>query len=101
MTVQQALEQDTPPTAPPRASHARAWRARGAGFAVKLILMGVVNALGVMAIISALNVQSWLLVAITVVLLVVADVVYFTRRALPLKYLLPGLFFLAVFAKTR
>ncbi|MBZ4485777.1 ABC transporter permease subunit [Microbacterium sp. cx-55] len=97
MTVQQVIEQDTPPTDPRRESHARAWRAHGVGFVVKVILMGVVNALGIMAIISALSVQSWLLVGVTTILLIAADIVYFTRRALPLKYLMPGLVFLLVF----
>ncbi|WP_159501416.1 ABC transporter permease subunit [Microbacterium sp. 18062] len=96
MTVQQAA-QTALPDEPPRESHARGWRGPGWGFIVKVVLMALVNALGVMAIISALSVQSWLILTVAVVLLLVADVVYFTRRALPLKYLMPGLVFLLVF----
>jgi arabinogalactan oligomer/maltooligosaccharide transport system permease protein len=78
-------------------SHARAWRGMGAGFIVKLLLMGLVNAGGVLAIISAARAESWLILSVTILLLVIVDIVYFTRRALPLKYLLPGLIFLFVF----
>lgn len=81
----------------PPESHARSWSGPGWGFLVKLLLMMVVNAIGVMAILSAYNAGSWVVLAVLVVLLLAADVIYFTRRALPLKYLYPGLVFLAVF----
>jgi arabinogalactan oligomer / maltooligosaccharide transport system permease protein len=85
-------------TAPPPAEpHGRRWSGPGWGFLVKLALMAVVNAVGLMAIISAFQAESWLVAGIAIVLLVAADVVYFTKKALPLKYLLPGLSFLLVF----
>lgn len=85
------------PALKPRESHARVWRGLGWGFLVKLVLMAGVNALGILTILSALAAESWLILAVIVLLLVVADVVYFTKKALPLKYLLPGLVFLLVF----
>ncbi|MGW9114679.1 ABC transporter permease subunit [Microbacterium sp. NPDC055683] len=78
-------------------SHARGWRGIGAGFVVKLLLMAVVNALGVAVVLAAWQAESWVVLGASVVLLVLADWIYFTRRALPLKYLFPGLAFLAVF----
>jgi len=87
----------TPPSRPPRESHARSWRGIGWGFIVKLIVMGLINALGIMAILSAFSAQSWILLGVTAALVLAADVVYFTKRALPLKYLMPGLVFLLVF----
>jgi arabinogalactan oligomer/maltooligosaccharide transport system permease protein len=81
----------------PADSHARGWRGRGLGFLVKLALMALVNALGLAAIISAIGAESWLILGITIALLVAADVIYFTKRALPLKYLYPGLVFLLAF----
>jgi len=78
-------------------SHARGWRGLGWGFIVKLLLMGVVNAFGVTVILAAVRTESWVILAASVILLLAADVVYFTKRALPLKYLLPGLIFLFVF----
>ncbi|MFT4156470.1 MAG: ABC transporter permease subunit [Microbacterium sp.] len=78
-------------------SHARSFRGLGWGFLIKLALMALVNAFGVMAAISAWNARSWLVLGVVVLLVAIADWVYFTRRALPLKYLLPGLVFLLVF----
>lgn len=96
MTMQ-AASQDTRPEGPPRESHARAWRGTGWGFVVKLILMGLINAGGVMAILSAFAAESWLILGVTAALVIAADIVYFTKKALPLKYLMPGLVFLLVF----
>jgi len=88
---------DEPTALSQRESHARGWRGLGWGFVAKLALMAIVNAFGVMAIFSAFAAESWVILAVTAVLLVIADLVYFTRRALPLKYLLPGLTFLLIF----
>ncbi|MFD4958551.1 ABC transporter permease subunit [Microbacterium sp. NPDC058389] len=94
---------DAPPSppatvdAPPRESHARRWRGPGWGFVVKLVLMALVNAFGVMTLLSAFRAESWVVFCGMLVLLLAADIVYFTRRALPLKYLVPGLVFLLVF----
>ena len=67
------------------------------GFVVKLLLMGIVNAFGLTVILSAYRAESWVVLGIMVALLVLVDVIYFTKRALPLKYLAPGLAFLFVF----
>lgn len=80
-----------------REPHSRRWRGSGWGFVVKLVLMMLVNAFGILAIVAAFRVESWIILGVLVVLLVVADVVYFSKRALPLKYLLPGLIFLLTF----
>ncbi|MFC8193410.1 ABC transporter permease subunit [Cellulomonas sp. NPDC057328] len=77
--------------------HARRWDGRGGGFLVKLALMALVNAVGVSVLWAAYAQESWAIFAASLVLLVVADWVYFSRRALPLKYILPGLGFLLVF----
>jgi arabinogalactan oligomer/maltooligosaccharide transport system permease protein len=100
MTVDAPTTPASPPdTAHPqsRESHARRWRGPGWGFLAKVALMALVNAFGVMALISAFRAESWVVFGATLVLLAAADVVYFTKRALPLKYLLPGLVFLLVF----
>lgn len=80
-----------------RESHARGFRGLGWGFLLKLALMALVNAFGIMTAISAWTAESWVVLGVIVLLVVIADWVYFTRRALPLKYLLPGLIFLLVF----
>ncbi|MCP2637767.1 ABC transporter permease subunit [Microbacterium sp. HD4P20] len=98
------VDAPTTPASPPQTtgtpggeSHARRWRGPGWGFLAKIALMALVNAFGVMALISAFRAESWVVFGATLVLLLAADVVYFTKRALPLKYLLPGLVFLLVF----
>ncbi|WP_444662641.1 ABC transporter permease subunit [Cellulomonas sp. CW35] len=93
-----AIAGDSPP--PPRRareSHARSWNGFGVGFLAKLGLMAVINALGLAAVWSAFVNGAWVLLGAMVVLLVLADWIYFTRRHVPLKYLFPGLAFLAVF----
>ncbi|MCC2333574.1 ABC transporter permease subunit [Cellulomonas wangsupingiae] len=67
------------------------------GTLVKIALMAVINALGVFGILAAWREGHMGILASMVVLLVVADWVYFSRRTLPLKYVLPGLAFLLVF----
>ncbi|MGW8568046.1 ABC transporter permease subunit [Isoptericola sp. NPDC055881] len=69
----------------------------GAGFAVKIVLVALVDALGVFAVLAAWRAGSWGILAAMLALLVAANWVYFTKRALPLKYILPGLAFLLVY----
>ncbi len=89
------------PLQPPSTSlsepHGRRWNGVGWGFLVKLVVMAVINAFGLMGIFAAFQAQAWLILGAAIALLVAADIVYFTKRALPLKYLLPGLAFLLVF----
>ncbi|WP_372458810.1 ABC transporter permease subunit [Cellulomonas xiejunii] len=67
------------------------------GVFVKIALMAVVNALGVFGVLAAWREGHMGILAAMVALVVVADWVYFSRRTLPLKYILPGLAFLLVF----
>lgn len=69
----------------------------GRGFWVKLVIMAIINAVGVMIIFSAAQAQSWGILAGMAGLLIAADWVYFSKRALPLKYILPGFAFLLVY----
>jgi len=92
----------TPPTPAARRAalpepHGRRWNGLGWGFLVKLAIMAVINAFGLLGIVAAYRAESWVILAVAVLLLVAADIVYFTKRALPLKYLLPGLAFLLIF----
>lgn len=84
------------PRTSPRAdrSHARTFTR---GFLVKLVLMATIDALGVYAVLAAWDAQAWGILAAMVALLVAANWVYFSRRPLALKYILPGLAFLLVF----
>ncbi|WP_265522042.1 ABC transporter permease subunit [Oerskovia flava] len=67
------------------------------GFLAKLLLVMLVDALGLYGILAAGAVGSWGIVAFLVVALVVVNWVYFSRRAVPAKYLVPGLLLLFVY----
>ena len=57
---------------------------------IKIILVGLVDALLIAAIARAWQAEWWLAVGFFVFALIAVNVVYFTGRALPFKYLLPG-----------
>lgn len=98
MSVPQGtVSESAPPLRTPSEPHGRRWNGLGWGFLVKLLLMAIVNAFGLAGIFTAVQAESWIIAVAAAVLLIAADVVYFTKRALPLKYLLPGLGFLLVF----
>jgi len=80
-----------------RESHARNWRGLGGGFVVKLVLMALINAFGVLVVLSAYRVENWFILVGMVLIVAIADWVYFAKRTIPLKYLLPGLVFLFTF----
>ena len=85
----------TPTKQSPRLSHAR--DISRPGFYVKLVLMMLVNAFGLYGIMAAYGQQEWGVLAFLAIALIVVDFVYFTKRAIPAKYLVPGLIFLIVF----
>ena len=85
----------TPTQQSPRLSHAR--DLSRPGFYLKLVLMMLVNALGIYGIMASYGQEEWGVLAFLVLTLIVVNYVYFSKRAIPAKYLLPGLVFLIVF----
>jgi len=89
---------DSPPSDGPRtrgdSSPARNF---SKGFFVKLALVGLIDAIGLYGILTAVAVEQWAIVGFLVVALAAVNWAYFSRRALPAKYLLPGLVFLLVY----
>ncbi len=79
----------------PQLSHAR--DITRPGFYVKLVLMALVNAFGIFGIMASWANKEWVVLAFLALTLVIADYVYFSKRAIPAKYLMPGLVFLAVY----
>ncbi|GEN78583.1 ABC transporter permease subunit [Actinotalea fermentans] len=67
------------------------------GLIVKIALMALVNAFGAYVVLAAWAEGSFGILWSMVALVVVADYVYFSRRSLPMKYILPGLVFLLVY----
>jgi len=82
------------PSRPRNASHARDF---GRGFFLKLALVGLVDAFGVYLAMTAFGQGAMGVFWGMVVVLVAVNWVYFSRRALPMKYLVPGLVFLLVY----
>jgi len=77
---------------------AKASRSTTAGnLIVKLVLVGLLDALLIISIATAVTAQWWLAVVFFVILLVAVNGIYLTRWSMPLKYLLPGLAFMIVF----
>ena len=79
----------------PQFSHAR--DIARPGFYIKLVLMALVNAFGIYGILASWTNQELFVLGFLVVTLLIADYVYFSKRAIPAKYLMPGLVFLAVY----
>ena len=67
------------------------------GWIIKILLLGAADAVAVAGLIMAIDHEAWGYVAVLGLTLVALNVVYLPRRFVPMKYLLPGLFFLTVF----
>ncbi|RCS60151.1 ABC transporter permease subunit [Microbacterium sp. JB110] len=64
---------------------------------VKLVLLGIVDAIAVYAVLVLVGFGEWGMIAIVVAVATLVNWIYFSRRRLPAKYLTPGVLFLAVF----
>ena len=64
---------------------------------IKITLLAIVDAISVFALFVLLMRQDWVVFGIVLVATVVINAIYFSKRALPAKYLAPGLVFLLVF----
>lgn len=64
---------------------------------VKIALLAVVDAIAVYALFILFLKQDWLLFAIVVLGTAAINIIYFSKRMLPAKYLAPGLVFLLIF----
>ena len=67
------------------------------GFFVKLVLMMLIDALGLYGMFTAYLVKSWTVLAVLAVLLIAVNWVYFSKRTIPAKYLVPGMVFLLIY----
>ncbi len=64
---------------------------------VKILLLGILDAIVVFAVFILLGQRQWLVMAVMIVVAVLLNWIYLSRRKLPAKYLAPGVIFLAVF----
>jgi arabinogalactan oligomer / maltooligosaccharide transport system permease protein len=64
---------------------------------IKIVLVGLVDALLIICFAKAASADWWLAAVFFAVVFVAVNFAYFTNKALPLKYLIPGLVFLVAF----
>jgi ABC-type sugar transport system permease subunit len=64
---------------------------------VKLVLLGIVDAIAVFAVLVLVTSNQWLVAAVVALVAAVVNWIYFSRRKLPAKYFTPGVIFLVIF----
>jgi arabinogalactan oligomer/maltooligosaccharide transport system permease protein len=64
---------------------------------VKIALLAIVDAIAVYALFILFLKQDWLIFALVVLGTAAINIIYFSKRMLPAKYLAPGLVFLLIF----
>jgi arabinogalactan oligomer/maltooligosaccharide transport system permease protein len=67
------------------------------GLAIKIALLAIVNAIAVWAAVRLAADHNWVAIAILALTTIAIDAAYAARRAIPLKFLIPGLVFLVAF----
>lgn len=87
-------------TSPAAARNARITPSTSGGIRVmllKITLLAIVDAISVFALFILLLRGDWIVFSIVLVATIAINAIYFSKRALPAKYLAPGLIFLLVF----
>ncbi len=67
------------------------------GLLGRLLFLGVVNAGALYAVMTLLPMRAWAPLAVVVVATLALDVIYLSKRTLPMKFLIPGTIALLVF----
>jgi arabinogalactan oligomer / maltooligosaccharide transport system permease protein len=67
------------------------------GLIAKLLLLGVVNAIGVFAAFVLIDARQWSALVVVIAATAAIDLVYLSKRAIPAKYLVPGTVMLLAF----
>lgn len=81
---------------PPRGSTSHA-RELNKWWFVKLAVMALLNAFTLYGIYSAFLVGQWWILASLVVIAIAINLIYFSKKMVPAKYILPGMIFLLVY----
>ena len=87
-------------TSPAAARNVRITPSTSGGIRVmllKITLLAIVDAISVFALFILLLRGDWIVFSIVLVATIAINAIYFSKRALPAKYLAPGLIFLLVF----
>lgn len=60
----------------------------------KIIFLAIFNALALWSLIVGIFTEGWILVALTVLVMVIINYVYLSDKVYPLRYIIPGTFFM-------
>ncbi|WP_353827890.1 ABC transporter permease subunit [Agromyces sp. SYSU T0242] len=98
-TDERVADQATPPTKRQRRAAALADAASGGVriILIKLLLLGIVDALALYAVFVLALSQDWIVLGVVVGVTILVNWIYFSRKRLPAKYLTPGVIFLVLF----
>ncbi len=69
------------------------WRKYKSYF-LKLIFLAIFNALALWSLIVGIATEGWILAALTVLVMVLINYIYLSDKVYPLRYIIPGTFFL-------
>jgi arabinogalactan oligomer/maltooligosaccharide transport system permease protein len=64
---------------------------------IKLLALGIIDAIAVYAVFVLVGSEQWVIAALVALVAIAVNWIYFSRRKLPAKYLTPGVIFLVVF----
>lgn len=64
---------------------------------IKLLALGIIDAIAVYAVFVLVGSEQWLIAGLVALVAIAVNWIYFSRRKLPAKYLTPGVIFLVVF----
>ena len=64
---------------------------------LKLVLLGILDAVAVYAVLVLASFGQWIIAAVVAAVAALVNWIYFSRRKLPAKYLTPGIIFLVLF----
>ena len=99
-----AVRAEPPPQRPSLAQSALAFPSRVVavfsgpiGFALKIVLLGIVNALAVWAGVILAGDGKWIALAVLAATTILIDIAYMSKRSLALKFLIPGTLLLLAF----
>lgn len=71
------------------------WR-KNSSFVFKLIFLAFFNALALLSLIISIGKSGYILAAITVVVMILVNFIYLSDKVYPLRYILPGTFFMII-----
>src|SRR6478736_5174863 len=99
-TVTTETADKAPPQTPRQRSAARIADAAGGKLrwlVLKIVLLAIVDAIAVYAVFVLLAHSEWLVLTLVAAVTILVNWIYFSRKAIPAKYLTPGIILLVVF----